>query len=50
MLLAFKNKYEILKLKQKLNSEFEMKELGPTRRILGMDISRDRKSGLLTIS
>ena len=50
MLIACKNKSEILKLKQKLNSEFEMNELGLARSILGMNISRDRKSGLLTIS
>ena len=27
-----------------------MKDLGPVRRVLGMDIERDRERGILTIS
>ena len=43
MLIASKDKNEINKLKLSLKSEFEMKDLGEARRILGMEIERDRK-------
>lgn len=49
MLIACKHKAEILKLKDALSSEFEMKDLGNTKRILGMDISRDRNKSVLTL-
>nr|GEY43991.1 retrovirus-related Pol polyprotein from transposon TNT 1-94 [Tanacetum cinerariifolium] len=35
--------YEIEKLKTQLKSEFEMKDLGETKMILGMEIVRDKK-------
>ncbi|RVW13655.1 hypothetical protein CK203_093996 [Vitis vinifera] len=38
-----KNKEEIRKVKVQLSKEFEMKELGATKKILGMEILRDRK-------
>src|SRR5680860_512667 len=41
---------EITMLKRQLSSEFEMKDLGPAKKILGMEISRDRKSRLLFLS
>ncbi|WVZ54780.1 hypothetical protein U9M48_005529 [Paspalum notatum var. saurae] len=47
MLIAAKEKSEIAKLKAQLNKEFEMKDLGEAKKILGMEIIRDRKSGLL---
>jgi len=50
MLIAAKSKIEITKLKRLLSSEFEMKDLGSAKKILGMEISRDRKSGLLFLS
>lgn len=50
MLIATKCKREILKLKEVLKSEFEMKDLGPAARIFGMDIIRDRKKGVLKLS
>lgn len=50
MLIACKNMSEIQKLKEQLNSEFDMKDLGSVRKILGMDIHRDRGKRLLTIS
>ena len=34
---------EINKVKEHLKADFEMKDLGEARRILGMDIVRDRK-------
>lgn len=50
MLIAAKDKAEIEKLKEQLNSEFEMKDLGAAKKILGMEISRDRPSGKLYLS
>jgi hypothetical protein len=50
MLIAAKSKKEIATLKEKLSSEFEMKDLGVARKIIGMEIGRDRKSGLLFLS
>ncbi|GJY19058.1 retrotransposon protein, putative, ty1-copia subclass [Tanacetum coccineum] len=42
MLIACKSKSEIEYTKGLLRKEFDMKELGPTRKILGMGIVRDR--------
>ena len=42
MLLIGKDQDEIQKLKGKLNSEFEMKDLGCAKKILGIDIVRNR--------
>ena len=50
MLVASKDAAEIMKVKQLLSSRFEMKDLGPARRILGLDIERDRVKGILTLS
>ena len=49
MLVASRDAAEIRKVKQLLSSRFEMKDLGPARRILGMDIERDRERGILTL-
>jgi hypothetical protein len=50
MLIAAKNKSEIAKLKAQLNLEFEMKDLDAAKKILGVKITRDRKSGMLYFS
>lgn len=50
MLVAFTDKNEIQRLKSQLNSVFEMKDLGSARKILGMEISRDRKAKTLVLS
>ena len=50
MLIACKDRGEIEKLKVILKSEFDMKDLGVTRRILGIDIIRDRKRGILKLT
>lgn len=50
MLLASSDKHEIGKLKNQLKREFEMKELGAAKRILGIDIRRNRKQGTLSLS
>ena len=42
MLVASRNKAEVQTLKSLLGSEFEMKDLGAARKILGMEIKRDR--------
>ena len=49
MLIACKEKGKIDKLTQTLKSDFEMKTLGVARRILGIDINKDRKRGTLTL-
>ena len=50
MLIAAKDKSEIAKLKAQLSKEFEMKDLGAAKKILGIKIIRDRKSGKLYLS
>lgn len=50
ILIASQSKMEVDLLKKLLRTEFEMKDLGPARRILGMDILRDRRSGVLRLS
>ena len=50
MLIASKNKFLISKLKSQLSEEFEMKDLGAAKKILGMEIQRDRKAGKLYLS
>ena len=50
MLITAKDKEEIRKVKVQLNKEFEMKDLGAAKKILGMEILRDRKAGKLYLS
>uniref|UniRef100_A0A3Q7ETH7 Reverse transcriptase Ty1/copia-type domain-containing protein n=1 Tax=Solanum lycopersicum TaxID=4081 RepID=A0A3Q7ETH7_SOLLC len=50
MLIASKKKYDIQKLKGLLSAEFEMKDLGAARKILGMEIIRDRERRKLFLS
>jgi len=50
MLIAMRNKTHVQKLKDQLNKEFDMKDLGEVKKILGMEISRDRGSGRLCLS
>jgi len=47
ILMASSSKDEIVKLKEKLNGEFEMKGLGPAKRVLGIDIFKNRDKGEL---
>ena len=42
ILLIIKSKPKICELKSLLNINFDMKDLGPTRKLLGMIIERDR--------
>ena len=50
ILIASKNKYEIKKLKTQLNQEFEMKDLGKAKKIIGMEICRDIARGKVSLS
>ena len=45
-----KDKSLINRLKSQLNNEFEMKDLGATKEILGMEIHRDQKADKLYLS
>nr|GEV48213.1 putative polyprotein [Tanacetum cinerariifolium] len=50
MLIAAKNMVVINDLKALLKSEFEMKDLGTAKKILGMEIWHDRNAGRLWVS
>ena len=50
MLIVAKNKSDIQKLKGCLSAEFDMKDLGVARKILGVEIYRDRKQRKLFLS
>ncbi|GJS64539.1 retrovirus-related pol polyprotein from transposon TNT 1-94 [Tanacetum coccineum] len=50
MLVAGSDLAEIKKLKRHLSQEFEMKDLGPAKQILGKRIIRDRTKGTLRLS
>jgi len=50
MLIVSKDKSLITKLKSQLSNEFEMKDLRAAKKILGMEIHRDRKAGKLYLS
>ena len=50
MLIATKSMVEVNKLKSLLSKEFDMKDLGATKKILGMEIHRDRASRRLWLS
>lgn len=50
MLIASRNKAEIKEIKDSLNREFEMKDLGKTSHILGIDIIRDRDKVTIILS
>ncbi|KAG7597916.1 Reverse transcriptase RNA-dependent DNA polymerase [Arabidopsis suecica] len=50
MLVAAKNKEDISQLKRELSQRFDMKDLGAAKRILGMEIIRNRAEGALWLS
>ena len=50
ILIAGLEMQEINRLKKQLSQEFEMKDLGAARQILGMSIIRDRTEGILKLS
>ena len=50
MLIVAQDKENIRKVKVQLSTEFEMKDLEATKKILGMEILRDRKAGKLYLN
>jgi hypothetical protein len=50
MLIASHDKSLIDELKAQLSHEFDMKDLGPAKKILGMEILRDHRVGTLFLS
>ncbi len=50
LLIAVKDKREIRNVKSQLSEEFEIKDLRPAKKILGMKILRDRKANKLYLS
>ncbi|GJV04566.1 retrovirus-related pol polyprotein from transposon TNT 1-94 [Tanacetum coccineum] len=50
MMIACKSKAEIGPTKSSLKREFNMKELGEAKKILGMEIVRDQSRNILTVS
>ena len=50
MLIAARNKTHIQKLKGQLKKKFDMKDLREAKKILGMEIIRDRNTGRLWLS
>ncbi|KAH9779667.1 hypothetical protein KPL71_007786 [Citrus sinensis] len=50
MLIACKHMDQINKLKQQLMGSFNMKDLGEAKKILGVELIRDRRNGTLILS
>ena len=50
MLIVAKSLCEVNRLKSLLHKEFEMKDLGAAKKILGMEICRDREARKLWLS
>ncbi|KAH9770981.1 hypothetical protein KPL71_012549 [Citrus sinensis] len=50
MLIACKHMDQINKLKQQLGGSFDMKDLGEAKKILGVELIRDRRNGTLILS
>ena len=50
MLIAAKSKEEIRTVKAQLKNEFEIKDQGAAKKILGMEIMRDKVVGRLSVS
>src|SRR5687768_4193689 len=50
MVVACSSLFEVENLKRLLSSEFDMKDLGEAKKILGMEILRDRARGILYLS
>ena len=50
MFVATKNKSDAVRLKELLSLKFDMKDLGPVKKILGMEIYRDRARGKIFLT
>lgn len=49
ILIASTNKAEIQGIKDTLNSEFDMNDFGKAKRIIGLDITRNRAASKLSL-
>ena len=47
MMIDARNKTHVQKFKAQLKKEFDIKDLGKAKKILGMEITRDRSPGRL---
>ena len=50
MLIACKSRAEIEAPKQLLNSEFDMKDVGQAKKILGIEIKTNRERGIMFLT
>ena len=50
MYITSKSRSVIDKLKKYLSSEFEMKDIGEAKKVLGIEIERDRRSGKVNLT
>ena len=50
MFIAAKNQHDVIELKALLGKEFDIKDLGAVKKILGMEIHKDRGSRKLWLS
>lgn len=50
MLIACQSMDQINVLKQQLKEIFKMKDLGTTKKILGVKLIKDRKKGILSLT
>ena len=50
ILIVVRNKTHVQKLKAQLNKKFDMNDLGKCKKILSIEITRDRGSGKLSLS
>ena len=50
MLIASKSRFEINKLKKDLSFEFEKKDLGEAKKVLGIEIERDQRSDKVSLT
>ena len=50
MLIASRSRSAIDALKRDLSSKFEMKDLGEAKKVLGMEITRDRRVGRVSLT
>jgi len=50
MLITSRSRSAINKLKKELSSEFEMTDLDEAKKVLGMEIERDRKSSKVCLT
>ena len=50
MMIVVRNKTHVQKLKAQIKKKFDMKDLGDTKKILSMEITRDRSTSRLWLS